>query len=52
VETIIVIGGGVVNPKVGKSSEVLGINHGATSEERRVTRISPSNPIAEGGNSI
>jgi hypothetical protein len=37
-------GGGVVKPGVGKYSEVLGLNHGTTSGEIGVTRLSPSNP--------
>jgi hypothetical protein len=36
---------------VGKYSEVLGLNHGTTSGERGVTRISPSNPRPGGENS-
>jgi hypothetical protein len=34
----------VVKPRVGKSSEVLGLNHGTTSGETRVSKISPSKP--------
>jgi hypothetical protein len=41
----------VVKPRVGKYSEVLGLNHGTTSRERGVTRISPSNPRPGGENS-
>jgi hypothetical protein len=41
----------VVKPRVGKSSEVLGLNHGTTLGERGVTRISPSNPRPGGENS-
>jgi hypothetical protein len=37
---------------VGKSSTVLGLRQGTTSEERGVTRISPSNPRPGGENSI
>jgi hypothetical protein len=37
-------GGGVVKPGVGKYSKVLGLNHGTTSGEIGVKRISPSNP--------
>jgi hypothetical protein len=47
----IIIGGGVVKPGVGKSSEALGLNHGTISGERGVTRISPSNPRSRGENS-
>jgi hypothetical protein len=36
---------------VGKSSVVLGLRQGTTSEERGVTRISPSNPRPGGENS-
>ena len=36
--------GGAVKIGVGKSSMVLGLCQGTTSEERGVTRISPSNP--------
>ena len=36
---------------VGKSSVVLGLCQGTVSEERRVTRISPSNPRPGGENS-
>jgi hypothetical protein len=43
--------GGVVKPGVGKSSKVLGMNHGTTSGERGVTRISPSYPRPGGENS-
>jgi hypothetical protein len=43
--------GGVVKPGVGKSSEVIGMNHGTTSGERGVTRISPSDPRLGGENS-
>jgi hypothetical protein len=39
-----IIGGGVVKPGVGKYSKVLGLDHGTTSGEKGVTRISPSNP--------
>jgi hypothetical protein len=46
-----VIGGGVVNLGVGKYPEVLGLNHGTTSGDRGVTRISPSNPRPGGENS-
>jgi hypothetical protein len=42
------IGGGVVKSGAGKSFEALGLNHGTTSAERGVTRISPSN-IGPGG---
>ena len=41
-------GGRVVKPRVGKSSEVLGLNHGTPLGEIGVTRISPSNPIPGG----
>jgi hypothetical protein len=37
---------------VGKSSDVLGINHGTISGERGVIRVSPSNPKPGGENSI
>jgi hypothetical protein len=47
-----VIGGGVVNPRVGNSSEVLGLNHDTTSGERGVTWISPSKSRPGGENSI
>jgi hypothetical protein len=47
-----VIGGGVVKPRVGKSSEVLGLNHGTISGESGVTRISPSSPRLGEENSI
>jgi hypothetical protein len=46
-----IIGGGVVKPGVGKSSEVLGLDHGTTSGEKGVTRISSSNPGPGGENS-
>jgi hypothetical protein len=36
---------------VGKSSMVVGLRQGTTSEKRGVTRISPSNPIPRGENS-
>jgi hypothetical protein len=36
--------GGVVKIGVGKSSAVLGLRQSTTSEERGVTRVSPSNP--------
>jgi hypothetical protein len=42
----------VVNPGVGKYSKVLGLNHGTTSRERGVARISPSNPRPGEENSI
>jgi hypothetical protein len=48
INTMILTGGGVVKPKVGKYYEVLGLNHGTTSGEIGVTRISPSNPIPRG----
>jgi len=38
----------VVNPRVGKYSEVLGLKHGIISVESGVIRISPSNPIPRG----
>jgi hypothetical protein len=40
----------VVKPGVGKYSELLGLNHGATSGETGVTRISLSNPRPGGEN--
>jgi hypothetical protein len=43
--------GGVVKIGVGKSSAVLGLRQGTASEERGVTRISPSNPRPGGENS-
>jgi hypothetical protein len=43
--------GGVVKIGVGKYSVVLGLRQGTTSEERGVTRISPSNPRLGGENS-
>ena len=46
-----VIGGGVVKPGVGKSSEIWGLDQGTTSGERGVTRISPSKSIQGGENS-
>jgi hypothetical protein len=36
------IGGGVVNPGVGKSPKVLGLSHGTTSGETGVSNLSPS----------
>jgi hypothetical protein len=41
----------VVKPRVGKYSKVLGLNHGATSGEMEVTKISPSNPRLGGDKS-
>jgi hypothetical protein len=49
-KSVTLTGGGVVKPGVGKYSEVLGLNHGTTSGERGVTRISPSNPRPGGEN--
>ena len=46
-----IIGGGVVKPGVGKSSEALGLNHGMTSGDIGVTMVSPSNPRPGGENS-
>jgi hypothetical protein len=46
------IGGGVVKPGVGKSSEVWVLDQGTISGEIGVTRISPSNPKPGGENSI
>jgi hypothetical protein len=46
------IGGGIVKLRVGKSSEVLGLNHGIISGESGVTMISPSNPREGGEKSI
>ena len=43
--------GGVVNIGVGKSSAVLGLCQSIASEERGVTRVSPSNPRPGGENS-
>jgi hypothetical protein len=43
-----VIGGGVVKPGVGKSSEILILNQATTLGEIGVTNISPSNPIPGG----
>ena len=42
--TTTVIGGGVVKPGVGKSSDALGLNHGRISGESGATRLSPSSP--------
>jgi hypothetical protein len=39
-----IIGGGVVNTRVGKSSKVLGLNHGTHSGEIGVKILSSSNP--------
>jgi hypothetical protein len=44
--------GDILCAGVGKSSAVLGLHQGTTSEERGVTRISPSNPRSGGENSI
>jgi hypothetical protein len=41
---VIVTRGGAVKIGVGKSSVVLGLRQGTASEERGVTRISPSDP--------
>jgi hypothetical protein len=43
VNTTTLIGGGVVKPRVGKYSEVLGLNHYTNSRETGVSNISPSN---------
>jgi hypothetical protein len=43
VNTTNLIRGGVVKPRVGKSYEVLGLNHYTTSGEIGVSNISPSN---------
>jgi hypothetical protein len=43
---------GVVKLGVGKSSAVLGLRQGTASEERGVTRVSPSNPRLGGENSV
>jgi hypothetical protein len=51
VNLVTLIGGGVVNPRVGKYFEVLGLNQGTTSGEIGVTRLSPSNPKPGGENS-
>jgi len=48
---VIVTRGGVVKIGVGKYSVVLGLRQGTTSDERGVTRISPSNPRTGGENS-
>jgi hypothetical protein len=50
-EATTVTRGGVVRPGVVKPSVVLGLCQGTTSEERGVTRISPSNPRPGGENS-
>jgi hypothetical protein len=42
---------GVEKLGVGKSSAVLGLRQGTASEERGVTRVSPSNPRPGGENS-
>jgi putative protein kinase ArgK-like GTPase of G3E family len=47
-----VIGGGVVKPGVGKSSEIPILNQATTSGEIGVTNISPSNPRSGGEKSI
>jgi hypothetical protein len=44
--------GGVVKPRVGKSYDVLGLNHNIISGESGVTRICPSNPRPGGENPI
>jgi hypothetical protein len=44
INSMTVTGGGVVKPRVGKYSEVLGLNHGTNLGDIGVTRISPSNP--------
>ena len=44
-------GWGVIKPVVGKSSDALGLNYNTISEERGVTRVSPSNPRPGGENS-
>jgi hypothetical protein len=49
---VIVTRGGVVKIGVGKSFAVLGLCQSTTSEERGVTRISPSNPRPGGENSV
>jgi len=51
VEAATMIGGGLVKPGVGKSSEVLRLNHGTTSVEKGVKKLSPSNPRPKGENS-
>jgi hypothetical protein len=48
---VVTVTRGVVNIGVGKSSVVLGLRQGITSEERGVIRISPSNPRPGGENS-
>jgi hypothetical protein len=49
---VIVIGGGVIKPRVGKYFMVLGLGQVTASGERGVTRISPSNPKTGGEKSI
>jgi hypothetical protein len=44
VKSTTLTGGGVVKPGVGKYFEVLSLNHGTTSVEMGVTKLSPSNP--------
>jgi hypothetical protein len=48
-DTINLTGGGVGNPKVGKYSKLLGLNHFTISGETRFSKLSPSKFRLEGG---